>query len=147
MKSQKTDARSIADIYNGLLNESHMQEAPPVIAVEVEPEPEGGCQAAAAGCECAGCEECEPTHERDDSEMHMAKADLHKVSEYATKLSGLLDSVQGLEGWTAAKITKAADYLSSVYHWIDYELNQGQEHSVHNTGHEDIPTHPAEDNQ
>ena len=101
MKSQKTDARSIADIYNGLLNESHMQEAPPVIAVEVEPEPEGGCEAAAAGCECAGCEECEPTHERDDSEMHMAKA----------------------------------------------ELNKEQEHSVHNTGHEDVNVHPAEDNQ
>ena len=29
---------------------------------------------------------------------------------------------QGLEGWVAAKITKASDYLSSVYHYMEYEL-------------------------
>jgi hypothetical protein len=29
---------------------------------------------------------------------------------------------QGLEGWVAAKITKASDYLSSVYHYMEYEM-------------------------
>ena len=33
----------------------------------------------------------------------------------------MIDTVPGLEGWVAAKITKAADYISSVYHWMEYE--------------------------
>ena len=40
-------------------------------------------------------------------------------------LHNMLKSVseqQGLEGWVQAKITKAADYLESVYHYLDYEM-------------------------
>ena len=46
----------------------------------------------------------------------------------------------------ASKITKAADYLSSVYHWIDYETN-GSSTSRYNVGYEDAPLNPAEDSQ
>lgn len=59
--------------------------------------------------------------ERDPSEIHMAKADLKKLAEYSQKLYELVDNVDGLEGWVAAKITKASDYVSSVYHWLEYE--------------------------
>ena len=55
----------------------------------------------------------------DASEMEMAKSDIHKAIEYSQKLSELLQNMPSLEGWTASKITKAADYLSSVYHWLD----------------------------
>ena len=65
-----------------------------------------------------------PVNERDPSEIHMAKADLMKLSEYASELSAMLDNVTGLEGWVAAKITKAADYISSVKHWMEYEQHQ-----------------------
>lgn len=58
--------------------------------------------------------------ERDPSEIHMAKADLKKIAEYAQKLYELVDNTQGLEGWVAAKITKASDYISSAFHWLDY---------------------------
>jgi hypothetical protein len=34
---------------------------------------------------------------------------------------------QGLEGWVQAKITKAADYLESVYHYMDYEMKNPSE--------------------
>ena len=63
----------------------------------------------------------------DASEMEMAKSDIHKAIEYSQKLSELLQNMPSLEGWTASKITKAADYLSSVYHWLDYESTQGGE--------------------
>ena len=65
-----------------------------------------------------------PVNERDPSEIHMAKADLMKLAEYATELSSMLDNVTGLEGWVASKITKAADYISSVKHWLEYEQTQ-----------------------
>lgn len=53
-----------------------------------------------------------------DGEIDMARAELLKAAEYATKLFNHLANVGSLEGWTASKITKASDYLSSVYHRI-----------------------------
>jgi hypothetical protein len=88
--------------------------------------------------------DCGSEDHADDSEMHMAQAELYKATEYAGKLSELLNGIDSLEGWTASKITRASDYLSSVYHWLDYETNgKGR----FNTGYEDAPVHPAEDNQ
>ena len=59
--------------------------------------------------------------ESDPSEIHMAKAELRKLAEYSQKLYDMVDQVEGLEGWVASKITKASDYVSSVYHWLEYE--------------------------
>ena len=88
--------------------------------------------------------DCGSEDHADDSEMHMAQAELYKATEYASKLSELLNSIDSLEGWTASKITRASDYLSSVYHWLDYETNgKGR----FNTGYEDAAEHSAEDNQ
>lgn len=60
-----------------------------------------------------------------DHEVQMARADLYKVAKYAIKLHDMLKSVseaEGLQGWQQAKITKASDYISSVYHNLDYEM-------------------------
>lgn len=60
-----------------------------------------------------------------DHEVQMARADLYKIAKYAIKLHEMLKGVsesQGLEGWQQAKITKAADYVSSVYHNLDYDM-------------------------
>jgi hypothetical protein len=57
-----------------------------------------------------------------DHEVQMARSDLYKVAKYAVQLHGMLKNVseqEGLEGWVQAKITKAADYLSSVKHYIE----------------------------
>lgn len=56
-----------------------------------------------------------------DHEADMARSDLYKIAEYAVKLFKMIDSGDNLEGWTAAKITKASDYISSVYHYMEYE--------------------------
>jgi dynactin complex subunit len=59
-----------------------------------------------------------------DHEVQMARADLYKIAKYAIKLHELLKNVteqEGLEGWQQAKITKAADYIGSVYHSLEYD--------------------------
>lgn len=60
-----------------------------------------------------------------DHEVQMARADLYKIAKYAIKLHDMLKGVseqQGLQGWQQAKITKASDYISSVYHNLEYDL-------------------------
>lgn len=66
-----------------------------------------------------------------DHEVQMARSDLYKLAKYSIKLHELLKNVsetEGLEGWVQAKITKAADYISSVYHYMDYDekFNQAE---------------------
>ena len=65
-----------------------------------------------------------------DHEVQMARADLYKIAKYAIKLHDMLKDVseeRGMEGWQQAKITKAADYIGSVYHNLDYDLKFGDQ--------------------
>lgn len=57
----------------------------------------------------------------DDHEAKMAKAELYKLAQYSAKLFRLIDENEELQGWVQAKITKASDYISSVYHYMEYE--------------------------
>ena len=60
-----------------------------------------------------------------DHEVQMARSDLYKIAKYSIKLHEMLKGVQeqqGIEGWVQSKITKAADYMGSVYHHLDYEM-------------------------
>ena len=60
-----------------------------------------------------------------DHEVQMARADLYKIAKYAIKLHEMLKGIseqEGLMGWQQAKITKASDYLSSVFHNLDYKM-------------------------
>ena len=59
-----------------------------------------------------------------DHEVQMARAELYKIAKYAIKLHEMLKNVseqEGLEGWQQAKITKASDYIGSVYHALEYD--------------------------
>ena len=62
-----------------------------------------------------------PSPEHDD-EGKMAKADLYKTARYALKLFKMMEDNAQLDGWVQAKITKAADYMASVYHYLEYEM-------------------------
>jgi hypothetical protein len=74
--------------------------------------------------------EMEPKHdvpadtsaEPHDQEGKMAKADLYKLATYSHKLFKQLHDDDQLEAWVQAKITKAADYVASVYHYLEYEM-------------------------
>ena len=57
----------------------------------------------------------------DDHEAKMARADCYKLAEYSAKLFQMIKEGEELAGWVQAKITKAADYISSVYHYLEYE--------------------------
>jgi hypothetical protein len=57
----------------------------------------------------------------DDHEAKMAKADCYKLAKYSAKLFHMIDEGEELDGWVSAKITKASDYISSVYHYLEYE--------------------------
>lgn len=60
-----------------------------------------------------------------DHEVQMARAELYKIAKYAIKLHEMLKTVseaEGIEGWQQSKITKAADYMGSVYHSLDYDM-------------------------
>jgi len=63
-----------------------------------------------------------PANVERDHEGAMAKADLYKLANYSHKLFQQIDDNDQLEGWVQAKITKAADYIASVYHYLEYEM-------------------------
>jgi len=58
----------------------------------------------------------------DNHEAAMARADLYKLANYSFKLFKMIHDGDELEGWVQAKVTKAADYIASVYHYMEYEM-------------------------
>jgi len=61
-------------------------------------------------------------HGQTDREGAMAKADLYKLANYSHKLYQQINDEDQMEAWVQAKITKAADYIASVYHYLEYEM-------------------------
>lgn len=85
-----------------------------------------------------------------DHEVQMARADLYKIAKYAIKLHDMLKGVseeEGIMGWQQSKITKAADYMGSVYHNLDYKMKFGEEvaegSSPHKKGSKKYKKHMA----
>jgi len=62
----------------------------------------------------------------DNHEAAMARADLYKLANYSMKLFKMIQEGQELEGWVQAKITEAADYIASVYHFMEYEMKSSE---------------------
>jgi hypothetical protein len=118
MRDKKRKELALMEEAYSKVNEMNVSPAisnPQTMSVEVPvPAEDESC---GCGSEC-GC------HENDPSEIDMAGRDLLKAQEYAAKLSDMVQQLPGLDGWVASKITKASDYLSSVYHFLDYEINE-----------------------
>jgi len=57
-----------------------------------------------------------------DDEGRYAKSQLYKMAKYSVKLHQKLDDMEQLPAWLQAKLTKALDYVSMVYHYLDYEM-------------------------
>jgi len=70
-----------------------------------------------------------------DGEARMAKSDLFNIADNAKMLHDMLDDSYPLDDWAEAKITKAADYIRSVFQYVKYEVErdgeqpEGQEHT------------------
>ena len=71
-----------------------------------------------------------------DDEGGMAKRQLYKSAKYAMMLHDSLKDEDQLEGWVQSKITKAADYLGTVAHYLEYEM--GMHMMDPEADHEDV---------
>jgi hypothetical protein len=83
--------------------------------------------------------EDEEREQIDDHEVDMAKSELYKLAEYAPKLLDLIKNYDELEGWVQAKLTKASDYVSDIYHYLKYE----DEMNVHSHEVDVVPPSPC----
>ena len=57
-----------------------------------------------------------------DYEGRMAKQNLYKLHKYSGELFEMLHDYQEMESWVQEKIAKAADYIGSVKHYLEYEM-------------------------
>ena len=57
-----------------------------------------------------------------DEEGWLAKSQLYKIAKYAGELHAMIADTDELEPWMQAKITKAADYMGAVKHYIEYNM-------------------------
>jgi hypothetical protein len=73
--------------------------------------------------ECAMAQE--PVMPEMDEEGAMAKRQLSDMEQYSRELSEMLSDTTQLESWVQAKLTKAADYLKTVKHYVEYGMEEG----------------------
>ena len=71
-----------------------------------------------------------------DYEGRMAKQNLFKLHKYSKELFEMLDDHVEMESWVQEKISKAADYISTVKHYLEYEMQFGPEKNPYDS-HED----------
>ncbi len=57
-----------------------------------------------------------------DEEGKMAKRQLESIIEYSQQLVSMLGDKTQLESWVQSKLTKAEDYISTVKHYLEYEM-------------------------
>ncbi len=62
-----------------------------------------------------------------DYEGGMAKSQMLKMKKYAVALCDMIEDESQLESWVQAKLTKASDYMSSVFHYLDYQRSKMKE--------------------
>jgi len=60
-----------------------------------------------------------------DTEGGFARRQLYDMEKYARELSEMLTDTTQLESWVQAKLTKAADYLKTVKHYVEYGMEEG----------------------
>tara|TARA_Y100000593_G_scaffold91146_2_gene179195 strand:+ start:677 stop:1081 length:405 start_codon:yes stop_codon:yes gene_type:complete len=78
-----------------------------------------------------------------DNEGEFAKRQLHDMEKYARELGQMLTDTTQLESWVQAKLTKAADYLKTVKHYVEYGMEEGAYDQVIVTDPEGEPLEPV----
>ena len=72
-----------------------------------------------------------------DYEGRMAKQNLFKLHKYSKELFEMLDDHVEMESWVQEKIAKASDYISSVKHYLEYEMQFGPEKNPYDSREDD----------
>ena len=70
-------------------------------------------------------------------ESSMAKSQLYHIASYAIELMKMIQDGEQLDAWVQSKITKAADYIDSVKHYMEGEKALDIEEKLDPVGHED----------
>jgi len=84
-------------------------------------------------------------NEHPDHEVQMARQELYRTAKLAIMLHEMLRDVgenQGLEGWVQRKLTRAADYIESVFDYLDYEMRYPSEMTEEDTTMQTTPQNP-----
>src|SRR5574344_388312 len=65
----------------------------------------------------------------EDMEGQHARSELYRAAKMSAKLFKMIDDHQELEPWILSKAVKAADYLDTIYHYLEYQTKfaDGQE--------------------
>lgn len=75
-----------------------------------------------------------------NDESSMAKSELYSIAKYAIELMKMIEDGEQLDAWVQSKITKAADYIDSVKHYMEGEkaLAGTDEVEEGNLGHNEL---------
>ena len=103
------------------------------IAQAVSPEEEAELKR--AGAKVQPLEEDDWKDPTDESSM--AKSQLYHIASYAIELMKMIQDGEQLDAWVQSKITKAADYIDSVKHYMEGEKALEIEEKLDPVGHED----------
>ena len=61
-----------------------------------------------------------------DHEGDMAKRQMYKTAEYAAEIFDMLEDDDHMPAWIQSKITKIADYIGVVKHYLEYDHIMGE---------------------
>lgn len=66
-----------------------------------------------------------------DDESDMAKSQLSSIHSNAVKLLDMIESNEQLDAWVQSKLTKAQDYLQSVYDYMQGENTEKKDNVIY----------------
>ena len=67
-----------------------------------------------------------PSHHDDDHEGSMAKRQMYKTAKYAAEIFDNIHDDEEFPAWIQSKMTKIADYISVVKHYLEYDHVMGE---------------------
>ena len=73
-----------------------------------------------------------------DDDGFLAKRQLYDLAKYSVALHRMIQDTDDLEPWIQAKITKAADYIDTVKHYMEYNGIENAEDMADEVGLDDI---------
>lgn len=76
-----------------------------------------------------------------DDESDMAHSQLYSIKHLSSELCDIIDDGEQLDAWVQAKLTKAEDYLQSVYNYIKGEEVRDEpptDHSINNYSKDNV---------
>ena len=65
-------------------------------------------------------------HQKPDHEGKMAKRQMFKTAMYSKAILDMLQDGDELPGWVQSKMTKIADYIGAVKHYLEYDHVMGE---------------------